>query len=42
MILIQNALVLTPSGEAKALDVLVDGGGLEGFRRMVHQSGSAA
>ena len=28
MILIQNALVLTPSGEAKALDVLVDGGAI--------------
>lgn len=28
MILIQNALVLTPSGEAKALDVLVDGGSI--------------
>jgi 5-methylthioadenosine/S-adenosylhomocysteine deaminase len=28
MILIQNALVLTPSGEARALDVLVDGGSI--------------
>src|SRR5687767_14347135 len=28
MMLIQNALVLTPSGEAKALDVLVDGGSI--------------
>jgi len=26
LILIQNALVLTPSGEGKALDVLVDKG----------------